>query len=91
MREVLTAWVGEEIGCNIVKPFHVNPVTLESVQADHFVLLDPSTDNRHIFSYDAIIQIITNPKGVHTGGLFEHKATWPLVIKVGHLLQYIPA
>ena len=90
MKTLLKPWVGKEIGCNISKPFHVDPVTLEAVTDDYFVVIDLVAGNRHYLPWSAVVKIMTNEEGVRTGGLFEHRKSFPLVVKVGHLLEYAP-
>lgn len=90
MKEILKPWVGKEVGCNIQKPFHIITVVLEKVEDDYFVLRDDN-DNLHHMGYHSIVQIITNENGVDCGGgLFEHKHNYPLVIKIGHIIEYVP-
>ncbi len=91
MKSILEPWVGEEIGCNISKPFHVDPVLLEAVTDDYFVVVDQMAGNHHYLAWQAIVKIMTNDDGVKTGGLFEHKKSFPIVVKVGHILEYVPA
>jgi len=91
MKSVLEPWVGEEIGCNISKPFHVDPVTLEAVTDSYFVVIDHFAGNHHYVSYNAIVKIMAKEGGVSTGGLFEHRKSFPLVVKIGHILEYVPA
>ncbi len=45
----------------------------------------------HYFSYQSIVQIIEFHEGIDVGGIFAHKEHHIVVVKVGHLIEYVPA
>jgi len=91
MKDVLTRHVNQEVGINLDRPFRVESALLLNVEHDYFTIQDHKNDYIHHFSYASVVQIIENPGGVEVGGLFTHKRRFPVVIKVGHLVEHVPA
>lgn len=91
MKSILHKFLNKEVGINLDKPFHIQKATLVAVEADYFSVMNNDGDNLHHLSYNAIIQLIENPDGVRVGGFMQHKELYPLIIKVGHIVEYVPA
>ena len=91
MREILKKYVGEEIGINIERPFRIDPVKITFAGDDHFSVQDHDREYTHHFSYQSIAQIIENEGGIDIGGLFTHKKHFSVIVKIGHIVEYIPA
>lgn len=91
MKNILSKYENAEIGINLDKAFHLQKATLVHVEADHFSIMGTQDTCLHHFPYTAIVQLIENPDGVKVGGFLQHKECYPLVIKVGHLVEYVPA
>ncbi len=90
MKNVLIGHLNQEIGINIDRPFKIEPALLLKVEDDYFTIQDHRNKYIHHFSYHSIVQIIENKEGVEVGGMFSHKDRYPIVIKVSHLVEYIP-
>ncbi len=90
MKDVLQNHIGKTIGLNYEKPFKIEAVELVKVAEDYFTIVDSHRGYTHHFSYSSIVQVMENAGGVDVGGLFTHKDHFELVIKVGHLIQYVP-
>ncbi|MDH3688350.1 MAG: hypothetical protein OEU36_02545 [Gammaproteobacteria bacterium] len=91
MKDVLERHLNQEVGINLERPFRVESALLIKVEDDYFTIQDHKNDYIHHFSYASIVQVVENPDGVEIGGLFSHKKRFPVVIKVGHLVEHIPA
>ncbi len=72
------------------RPFKIESALLTQVEDDYFTIKDHKNNYIHHFTYNSIVQVIENQEGVETGGLFSHKERFPIVIKVSHLVEYIP-
>ena len=90
MKDILTRHVGTEIGVNIIKPVHIDPVKLIAVHDDYFTVEYEHDGNTYHLPYLNIVKIIENPEGVTVGGFFKQHKTFPFVVKIGHLVDYIP-
>lgn len=90
MKRILEKYLGEEIGINYDKPFKIDDVTLVGVEADYFSITDHDKGYTHHFTYQSIVQIIEHEGGVDVGGLFTHHKHHTVVLKVGHVMEYIP-
>lgn len=90
MKDILSKHVNQEVGINLDRPFRIESALLLNVEDDHFTIQDHKNEYIHHFSYASIVQVIENPDGVEVGGLFSHKKRFPIVIKVGHLVEHIP-
>jgi len=91
MKEVLQQHLNQEIGINLVTPFRIDSADLVSVADEYFTVVDHARKYTHHFSFSAIVQIIEHPDGVTIGGMFKHKKHYPIVVKVGHLIEYAVA
>ena len=91
MKDILQPWLKQTIGCNIFRHHHIEPVQLVKITDEYFSIIDNSQGNTHHMPYHSIVQIISNDQGVTTGGLFEHKQTFALIIKIGHAMEFVPA
>ncbi len=89
MKAILDRYMNIEVGMNIEKPFHFEPVTIIDAQPYFFSVQDHDKKNIHHFSYNSIVQIIENKEGIDIGGFFSHQH-FSMVIKVGHLFEYVP-
>jgi len=90
MKTILMRYLNKEVGINIEKPFHFECATLVAVEADYFSVENKEKGNLHHFSFRSIVQIIENKEGVDVGGFLTHQH-FPVLIKVGHIFEYIPA
>ena len=61
-----------------------------TVEEAYFSVRDEKQKYTHHFSYNSIVQIVENDNGVDIGGFLSHKH-FSVVIKVGHIFEYIPA
>lgn len=90
MKEVLLPYLGKEVGINYRKPYHIDSATLSHVGTDHFAVRCPDDGAVHMFPYTNLLRVIQREEGVEVGGLFAHRKRYPLVIKVGHLVDVTP-
>lgn len=90
MNEILERYVGSEIGINLIKPLHIESVTLDTVQDSYFTVTREKDGNKYHFPFSNVVKIIENSEGVTVGGFFSQKKTHPLVVKTGHIVDYLP-
>jgi len=90
MKSILQQYENMEIGINFEKPFRIEAAKLIQVADDYFSILDLQKGYTHHFSYRSIVQIIEHDNGVEVGGFFTHKDNHKIVVKVGHIIEYIP-
>ena len=90
MKDLLNGYVGSEIGLNLVKPTQIDTVKLEAVHASYFTVVHKKDGNIYHFPFLNIVKVIENPEGVTVGGYFTQKKTHPLVVKTGHIVDFIP-
>ncbi|MBF0282458.1 MAG: hypothetical protein HQM07_07850 [Zetaproteobacteria bacterium] len=93
MKSILERYFNQEIGINLEKPFHIETATIVAATDTHFSILDNIHGYTHHFSYHTIVQIIEHPNGVDIsdGFLFQEHKHFPMIIKIGHMFEYIPA
>jgi len=91
MKKILQAYLGKTIGINFERAFKIEAAELSAVEDSYFSIVDGNKGYTHSFPYYGIVQIIENPSGIEIGGLFTHKEKFPVVVKVGHLVEYLPA
>ncbi len=90
MKSILEKYQSAEVGINLSKAFNLEKATLTSVHEEYFSIMGRQGSCLHHFPYSAIVQLIENPDGVQVGGFLQHKECYALVIKVGHLVEYVP-
>ena len=90
MKTILAKYLHQEIGMNIEKPLHVETVKLTDVQDTFLTVTREKSGNTYHLPFLNIVKIIENPEGVLVGGLFKQKHKYPLVVKIGHLVDYVP-
>ena len=90
MHDILSRHVNQEIGVNITKPLHIESVALTGVHDDYFTVKRAKDGNNYHLPFLNIVKLIENPEGVTVGGLFQQKKTFPLVVKIGHIVDYLP-
>ena len=90
MKAVLSKYLGKTIGINIEKPLRLEAATLTATGDEHFTVVDDHKGYTHHFTYASVVQVIEHEGGVDVGGLFQHREHFPVVVKVGHLVEYVP-
>lgn len=90
MKDLLNRYVGVEIGLNLIKPLHIESATLDAVHDSYFTVTRVKDGNVYHYPFLNIVKVIENPEGVTVGGFFSQKKTYPLVIKTGHIVDYMP-
>ena len=88
MKELLGKYTNLEIGVNIVKPLHVELVTLKSVHDEYFTVAREKDGNAYHVPYLNIVKVIEIPDGAMVGGFFTQKKSYVLIVKIGHLVEY---
>jgi hypothetical protein len=90
MKPVLAKYLNKEVGINIEKAFRFESAQITAVEDSYFSVVDESQSYTHHFSYHSIVQIIENDGGIDVGGFLSHKH-FNVIIKVGHIIEFVPA
>ncbi len=90
MKQILQKHVNSKIGINLESPFKIEPATLTAAEDNYFSIRCDKDNYTHYFSYAGIVQIIENTDGVEIKHLFSQNEKYSLIIKVGHIMEYIP-
>ncbi len=90
MKRILAKYLHREVGINIEKAFRFESAQVVAVEDNFFSVVDEKQSYTHHFSYHSVVQIIENDSGVDVGGLLSHKH-FNVLIKVGHIIEFIPA
>lgn len=88
IKTILEKYIGREVGANLERPMSIDTVTLTSVEEDYFSIKNEADGNECIVPYFNIVNLTENPDGVSVHGLFKSHKSHPLVIKIGHVIEY---
>ena len=92
MKLILEQHVGQKIGLNVNRPFHIDSVTLLAVHDIYFsVTVDGDDETIYHIPYANIVRIAENQSGVRVPGFFHQKVSHPMVVKIGHIVEHVPA
>jgi hypothetical protein len=90
VKELIARYVGQTIGSNVVKAHSVEPVTVVAAADEYFTVQPEASDDLFHVPYLNIVKVIENEKGITVKELFHRKHTFTLVVKIGHLIEYVP-
>jgi hypothetical protein len=90
MKCILAKYLNKEVGINIEKAFRFESAQVVAVEDNYFSVVDEIQSYTHHFSYHSIVQIIENDGGIDVGGFLSHKH-FNVIIKVGHIIEFVPA
>jgi len=90
MSDILEPYLQLRLGMDIENAFKIESVEILKVSDHYFALRDEHKGYVHYFPYGNVIQIIESTKGIEVGGLFSHKEKFDVIIKIGHLMEYLP-
>jgi len=91
LKKIFEKYLNKQVGINIDKAFHIQSAQLVDIENDFFTVTLEENDDLHHFKYSSIVHVIENPKGVVIKKIFSHNKAYPIVIKIGHLFEYVPA
>ena len=90
MKKLVEPQLGNEIGINIHSAHRIESATLLAAEEDYFSVRSGYDANVFHVPYVNIIKVIENPEGVTVSGFFKRHKTHPFVIKIGHVVEYVP-
>ncbi len=91
MKNLLQQHLDTDIGINVIRAYRIDPARLVAVYDDYFTVETDKDENTYHIPLANIVKVIENPSGVNLGGLFKQHKSHPLVIKVGHVVEYVPS
>ena len=90
MKALFDRYLGKQIGLNYHSAFHIDGATVTEVTEAYFGAVGDKDGVTHYYPYSSVIHVMEKADGVKVGGLFQHKHSWPLVVKVGHVVDIGP-
>ena len=90
MKAVFDRYLRKQIGLNYHSAFHIDAVTVTESTETYFGAVGEKDGITHYYPYTSVLHVMERAEGVQVGGLFKHKHSWPLVVKVGHVVDIGP-
>jgi hypothetical protein len=87
MNQILTKYVGEDIGINFKEAKKYDEAELVEVNVDYFSIRDPETNLLYSYPVRAILNIVEGDGGVSAGGVFSRKE-YAVCVEVWHMVVY---
>ena len=89
MKEIIEAHLGKEIGMNIENSTKIEPVNVREIHNSYFVVTKDKDENTYFIPFNSVVKTIENEDGVIVGGLFHHKKSYSLVVRLGCIVNFI--
>ena len=90
LKDLIEKQVGNEIGINLHGAHRIESARLIDAKAEFFSVETEQEQNLYHIPYVNIVKVIENPQGVTVSGFFKSHKTHPFVIKIGHVVEYVP-
>jgi hypothetical protein len=90
MKLLFERYLNQAIGLNFHAAYHIDGAKLTLAADTYFGALSEKDGVMHYYPYSSVIHVMEKAEGVQVGGLFRHKHAWPLVVKVGHVVDVGP-
>ncbi len=90
MKNLIERYRGKTIGINLTKPHHVEPATVVGAEENYFSVKADGSDDLYHLPYLNIVKAIENADGITVKEFLHRGQTYMLVIKIGHLVEYVP-
>ena len=90
MKALFDRYLHKKIGLNYHTAYHIDEATLTLAADAYFSAIGARDGITHHYPYSSVIHVMEKAEGVEVGGLFRHKHAWPLVVKVGHVVDIGP-
>lgn len=90
MKALFDRYLNQPIGLNYHTAYHIDAATLTLAADTFFAAVGEKDGVTHYYPYSSVIHVMEKAEGVEVGGLFHHKHSWPLVVKVGHVVDIGP-
>ncbi len=90
MKDLLRRHVGTAIGINVIRAYRIDTAKLTAVHDEYFTVETEKDENTCHIPMTNIVKVLENPKGVNVGGIFRQHKSHPLVVKIGHVVEYVP-
>jgi len=90
MKALFDRYVGQPIGLNYASAYAVDGAKLVESGPDYIAAVGDKDGVTHYYPHSSILHAMEKAGGVEVGGLFRHKQAWPLVVKVGHVVDVGP-
>ena len=90
MKELIGKQLGNEIGINLHSAHRIESARLVAAEQDYFSVQGGDDANLFHIPYVNIVKVIENPAGVSVSGFFKSHKTHPFVVKIGHVVEYVP-
>ena len=90
MKALFERYLNQPIGLNYHTAYHIDAATLALAADTYFAAVGEKDGVTHYYPYSAVIHVMEKDEGVEVGGLFQHRHRWPLVVKVGHVVDIGP-
>ena len=90
MKALFERYRNKKIGLNYHSAFHIDGATITEAAETYFAAVGERDGITHYYPYSSVIHVMEKAEGVQVGGLFQHKHSFSLVVKVGHVVDVGP-
>ncbi|MDP6097357.1 MAG: hypothetical protein QGG67_15445 [Gammaproteobacteria bacterium] len=91
MKSLLEKYVGQTIGINIERPHHIDAAKVLAAEDAYFSVHSSADQHVHHIPYANVIKVIEDDEGVEIRHLFTANERFNVIVKVGHVVVYMPA
>ncbi|OYP36733.1 hypothetical protein [Rhodopirellula sp. MGV] len=90
LKELIGRQINQEVGINIHGAHRIDTAEILSAADEYFSVKMEQDNNVYHVPYTNIVKVIENPSGVVVSGFFKSHHSHPMVIKIGHVVEYVP-
>ncbi|MCO8123836.1 hypothetical protein NHH03_18975 [Stieleria sp. TO1_6] len=91
MKDLLLSHLNSKIGINANRAYRIDEAELIAVEDQYFTVKSDEDGITYHVPYFNIVKLMEHPEGVVVGGLFQQHRSFPFVVKIGHVVEYVPS
>jgi len=85
-QEILSEYIGQEIGINNLSPSYYEQATLLKCKAEFFSIFSPSKELIYHIPYSIILRVVNSSKGSVRSGGFLFGRNFSVLVQINHLI-----